>query len=163
MTQSQTLNAQSPSIALGDTDLQMVRDSFDLMDDWEDRYRYIIDLGRKLPKLPEDAYREENKVRGCTSQVWLVARLDEDGADQTADETGPRLYLAGDSDAHIVKGLVALMLLIFSGKSPDAILDIDARAILDDLGLRQHLSPMRANGLFSMLERIRDMAQAAKA
>ncbi|WP_150005403.1 SufE family protein [Iodidimonas muriae] len=139
--------------SLDGTTLQDVRDSFELLDDWEDRYRYIIELGRKLPKLPQDAYNEANKVRGCTSQVWLVA---------TPEGPEHRLVLKGDSDAHIVKGLVALMLLIFSRKTPDDILKTDARAILEELDLRQHLSPMRANGLFSMLERIEALAASAK-
>ncbi|MFQ5347615.1 MAG: SufE family protein [Rhodothalassiaceae bacterium] len=135
--------------ALDGTTLADVLETFELLDAWEERYRYLIELGRKLPPLPESAYRDENKVRGCTSQVWLVAEPEgEDG----------RLVFRGDSDAHIVKGLVALMLLIFSGRTPKEILATDARAILDRLDLRAHLSPMRANGLFSMLERIREMA-----
>lgn len=141
-------------IALDGTTLADVLETFELLDAWEDRYRYLIELGRKLPPLPESAYREENKVRGCTSQVWLVA--EPEGADG-------RLVFRGDSDAHIVKGLVALMLLIFSGRTPKEILATDARAILDRLDLKAHLSPMRANGLFSMLERIREMAGAAVA
>ena len=138
--------------ALAGTTLGDVIETFALLDEWEERYRYLIDLGRKLPPLPESAYRDENKVRGCTSQVWLVAAPG--GADG-------RLVFRGDSDAHIVKGLVALMLLIFSGKTPQEILATDARAILDRLDLRAHLSPMRANGLYAMLERIREMAREA--
>ncbi len=138
--------------ALDGTTLADVIETFALLDEWEERYRYLIDLGRKLPPLPESAYRDENKVRGCTSQVWLVAAPE--GADG-------RLVFRGDSDAHIVKGLVALMLLIFSGRTPQDILATDAHAILDRLDLRQHLSPMRANGLFSMLERIKEMAREA--
>lgn len=137
--------------ALDGTTLEDVVDTFELMDDWEERYRYIIELGRKLPDLPEDAYSDANKVRGCTSQVWLVAR--EEGAE-------PRLVFLGDSDAHIVKGLVALLLLIYSGKTPQEISATDARAILAKLDLKEHLSPMRANGLFSMVQRIEEMAQA---
>lgn len=133
--------------------LEDVIETFSLFDDWEDRYRYVIDLGRKLPPFPEDARTEANKVRGCTSQVWILPRL--------SDETPPRFYFDGDSDAHIVKGLVALMMLIYSGKTPKEAIKIDARAILDQLGLAAHLSPMRTNGLFSMVARIREMASEA--
>ncbi len=139
-------------IALDGTTLAEVIETFGLLDEWEDRYRYLIELGRKLPPLPESAYHDANKVRGCTSQVWLVA--------EPAEGDG-RLVFRGDSDAHIVKGLVALMLLIFSGKTPQEILATDAQAILDRLDLRAHLSPMRANGLYSMLERIKEMARTA--
>lgn len=135
---------------LEDTSLEDVEETFSLMDDWEDRYRYIIELGRKLPPLPDEEHSEENKVRGCTSQVWMVTRPD------PADPG--RLVFIGDSDAHIVKGLIAVLLLIFSGKTPAEIAAIDARAILERLGLAEHLSPMRTNGLFSMLQRIGDMA-----
>ncbi len=146
------LPERTNAIALDGTTLDDVLDTFALLDEWEDRYRYIIELGRKLPPLPESAYRDENRVRGCTSRVWLVAMPDgQDG----------RLVFRGDSDAHIVKGLVALMLLIFSGRTPQEILAIDAQAVLDRLDLRAHLSPMRANGLFSMLERIKEMARTA--
>jgi cysteine desulfuration protein SufE len=128
--------------------LDDIIETFDMMDDWEDRYRLIIDLGRNLPKLDEGDYNDINKVRGCTSQVWLIAK-----------EDGDKLNLKGDSDAHIVKGLVAILLLIFSGKSRADILATDAKAILGQLGLADHLSPMRTNGLFSMVERIGNMAK----
>ncbi len=138
--------------ALADgTTLDEVRETFALLDDWEDRFQYLIDLGRQLPPLPEEAHDEVNRVRGCTSKVWLVARRDEAG----------RIHLLGDSDAHLVKGLVALMLLIFSGRRPKEILATDARAVLGEFGLEQHLSPMRANGLHSMLARIADIARAS--
>ena len=135
---------------LNQTSLAEVRDTFQFLDDWEDRYRYVIDLGKKLPDLDDAEKIDLYKVRGCQSQVWLVSEK-KDG----------RLSLRGDSDAHIVRGLVALMLLIFSDKTPADILKTDARAILDELGLAQHLSPMRANGLFSMVERIRAIAADA--
>lgn len=135
---------------LENTSLEDVEETFDLMDDWEDRYRYLIELGRKLPPLPEGAHTEQNKVRGCASQVWLVTRPHPD------DDA--RLIFTGDSDAHIVKGLVAVLLLIFSGKTRAEIAATDAREILARLGLAEHLSPMRTNGLFSMLQRIVDMA-----
>jgi len=133
------------------TSFDALRDTFDFLYDWEDRYREIIDLGKKLPALSEDEKNDANKVRGCQSQVWLVPEM-MDG----------KLHLRGDSDAHIVRGLVALMLLLFSGKAPADIARIDARAELDSLGLAQHLSPMRANGLFSMVERIYDLARMAR-
>ena len=135
-------------LGLGD-----VVETFELIEDWEERYRFLIDLGRKLPALPEAAYTDANKVRGCTSQVWMTADL--------TDTIPRRMVLTGDSDAHIVKGRIAVLLLIFSGRTPREILDTDARAILDKLELAQHLSPMRANGLFSMVQRIGEMAQEA--
>lgn len=137
-------------MALETLTIDEITETFDFMDDWEDRYRYLIELGRELPELTNDEMSEKFKVRGCQSQVWLVPEMS-DG----------KLVLRGNSDAHIVKGLVALMLVIFSGKSPAEILKTDALAILSSLGLKDHLSPMRANGLFSMVERITDIARAA--
>jgi len=151
MGESETVSGETESSTLEGVTLEEVLDTFELLDDWEERYRYIIELGRKLPGLPEDAYREENKVRGCASQVWFIAR--EEGPE-------PRLILLGDSDAHIVKGLIALLLLIYSGKTPEEIRETDAHAILSKLQLEQHLSPMRANGLHSMLQRIQELAKA---
>ncbi|TXG81501.1 MAG: SufE family protein [Sphingomonadales bacterium] len=119
-----------------------------LFDDWEDRYRALIDLGRTLEPLPEAARNEANKVRGCSSQVWLTAEPAAGGA----------LHLRGDSDAHIVRGLVALLFLLYQDRTPDEIRGIDARARLAELGLAGHLSPTRTNGLYSMVERIRAMA-----
>lgn len=138
-------------MSLENTTIVEILDTFEFLDDWEDRYRYVIDLGRKLPALDESEMTDDYKVRGCQSQVWLVPEKDAEG----------RIHLRGDSDAHIVKGLVALVLLIYSGKTPDEILATDAKAILDKLGLAAHLSPMRANGLFAMVQRIRDIAEAA--
>lgn len=136
-----------------DLSIDDVIETFSLFDDWEDKYRYVIELGRMLPEFPEDAKTDANKVRGCTSQVWILPRL--------SDETPPRFYFDGDSDAHIVKGLVAITMLIYSGKTPKEAMEIDARAILDQIGLSAHLSPSRSNGLFSMVTRIREMAAAA--
>lgn len=133
--------------------LDEVLETFSLFDDWEDRYRYVIELGQKLPPFPDEARVDENKVRGCTSQVWIVPRL--------SDDTPPKFYFDGDSDAHIVKGLVFITMLIYSGKTPKEAMEIDARAILDQLGLAEHLSPSRSNGLFSMVARIREMAGEA--
>ena len=137
-------------MALETLTIDEITETFDFMDDWEDRYRYLIELGRELPELTEGEMSEDFKVRGCQSQVWLVPEM-----------SGEKLILRGNSDAHIVKGLVALMLVIFSGKRPAEILKTDALAILSSLGLKDHLSPMRANGLFSMVERITDIARAA--
>lgn len=135
------------------TTLDDVFETFEFLDDWEDRYRYLIDLGKKLPPFPEDARIDTNKVRGCVSQVWLLPHLTKD--------TPPRIWFDGDSDAHIVKGLVALMMLIYNGKTLDEAAAIDAKAILEKLGLAKHLSPMRTNGLFSMVSRIQDLTTAA--
>lgn len=129
-----------------------ILENFELFDDWEDRYRFVIDLGRDLPEFPEAERNEENRVRGCTSRVWLTSRLEGDPQ---------RLVLEGDSDAHIVKGLVAVVLSMYSGKTASEILAIDARATLGKLGLEAHLSPMRTNGLYSMVERIRSIAADA--
>lgn len=126
-----------------------ILENFDLYDDWEDRYRFVIELGRELPPFPDAARTEENRVRGCTSRVWLISRL---------EGNPPVLTLEGDSDAHIVKGLVAILLSLYSGKTPAEILKIDAKALLGKLGLEAHLSPMRTNGLYSMVERIRAIA-----
>ncbi|GIX16082.1 MAG: cysteine desulfuration protein SufE [Rhodothalassiaceae bacterium] len=136
-----------------ETTLEDVRETFALLDAWEDRFAYLIELGRKLPPLPEEGYSEAFRVKGCTSKVWLVPERRADG----------RLVFRGDSDAHLVKGLVALMLLIFSGRRPEEILATDAKAILAELDLETHLSPMRANGLNAMLKRIRELAAAAEA
>jgi cysteine desulfuration protein SufE len=129
-----------------------VVDSFEVLDEWEDRYRYLIDLGRKLPPYPEAARDAVHKVEGCVSQVWLNPHF--------SDETPPRFSFEGDSDAHIVKGLVALMMILFNGKTVDEIAATDAKAILEKLGLARHLSPMRTNGLYSMVRRIHQLAAA---
>jgi len=136
-------------MAFDDISVDDVIDSFDFMDDWEERYSYLIDLGRQLPPLSEGEMTDQYKVRGCQSQVWLVPALE-----------GGKLMLRGDSDAHIVKGLVALMLLVYSGKTPSEVMAVDAVGLLGKLGLKDHLSPMRANGLFSMVERIQNLAKA---
>ena len=129
--------------------------NFDLLDEWDDRYRYLIELGRDLDPLPEEAHNDVNKVRGCASQVWLDMRR-EDGTD-----TGPVLHFRGDSDAHIVRGLVALALAIFSGRPAREILTTDAFAIYEKLGLAAHLTPQRSNGVRAMIDRIKSDARAA--
>ncbi|MDG1858787.1 MAG: SufE family protein [Emcibacteraceae bacterium] len=129
--------------------IEEVKETFEFMDEWEDRYRFIIDLGRKLPDFDKADQTEENRVHGCSSKVWLVYDREDD-----------KILFKGDSDAHIVKGLVALILMIFSNKTPKEIVATDANGILNDLGLSQHLSPMRTNGLFSMVERIKSIGES---
>ena len=130
-------------------------ENFELLDEWDDRYRYVIELGRTLPPLADERHTDENKVRGCASQVWLVTRVEPDGAG------GPVLRFEGDSDAHIVRGLVAILFALYSGKPAREILQTDAIAMFDRLGLRENLTPQRSNGLRSMVERIRRDAEAA--
>jgi cysteine desulfuration protein SufE len=133
--------------------LETIQSDFELLDDWEDRYRYIIDLGRDLQPLSLEEKVEANKVQGCVSQVWLVTTHDQ------SDD--PIVKYRGESDAHIVRGLVALVLAIYSNKHASEILKIDAMAILRSLGLDQHLSPQRSNGLKAMIDRIRQKATSA--
>jgi cysteine desulfuration protein SufE len=129
---------------------------FELLDEWEDRYRYVIELGRKLAPLAEDERTPENKVQGCVSQVWLSTTVENgDGA--------PRLTFVGDSDAHIVRGLIAILFAIYSGKTADQILSVDAAGTLSELHLNEHLTPQRSNGLMAMVKRIRRDAETAKA
>lgn len=130
-----------------------IRADFELLDDWEDRYRYLIEIGRSLEALPDALKTEATKVRGCASQVWLVTTRENRPG-------GTVLTFRGDSDAHIVRGLVALLLSIYSGLAPDEILEVDAHAILSKLGLNEHLTPQRSNGLKAMIERIRAEARA---
>jgi cysteine desulfuration protein SufE len=139
------------------TTIDEIADNFTLLDEWDDRYRYVIELGRTLQPLPEGAHTDANKVQGCASQVWLLTHVKQDGA------AGPVLTFEGDSDAHIVRGLVAILLALYSGKSAREILAIDAIALFDSIGLRENLTPQRSNGLRSMVERIRSEANAALA
>ncbi len=132
-----------------------ILDDFALLDDWEDRYRYVIELGRMLEPLPEDERSAENKVRGCVSQVWLSTHVNGGSNDH------PRLHFIGDSDAHIVRGLIAILLAIYSDKRADEILGTDAQGVFDRMGLKDHLTPQRSNGLASMVERIRSDAREA--
>lgn len=135
--------------------IEAIEDDFGLLDDWEDRYRYVIELGRDLEPLPDDARNAKTKVQGCVSQVWLVT--------QAADGADPVLTFIGDSDAHIVRGLVAIMIALYSGKHASEIARTDAEATLKRLGLDEHLTPQRSNGLRSMVARIRRDAAAALA
>jgi cysteine desulfuration protein SufE len=137
------------------TTIDEIIENFELLDEWDDRYRYIIELGRSLPELPEEARTEANKVRGCTSQVWLKTDTRPNGAD------GPILDFRGDSDAHIVRGLIAILFALYSGKSANAILVADAHTLFEKLGLRGHLTPQRSNGFRSMVDRIQSDARAA--
>jgi cysteine desulfuration protein SufE len=130
---------------------------FDLFDDWDERYRYLIDLGRRLDPLPDAARSDANKVRGCASQVWLDTRRTQGGDGKL------RLHFKGDSDAHIVKGLVALILALFDGKTASEILATNAEDVFGKLQLAQHLSAQRANGVRAMVERIKAEARAAGA
>jgi len=132
-------------------------ENFELMEEWDDRYRYLIELGRALPPLPEDARNDANKVQGCASQVWLATSVKPNGS------AGPMLSFAGDSDAHIVRGLIAVLFALYSGKGAKEILSTDAVALFEKLGLRDHLTPQRSNGFRSMVERIRRDANAALA
>jgi cysteine desulfuration protein SufE len=134
-----------------------ITDNFSLLDDWDDRYRYVIELGRSLPAFPEEARTESNKVQGCASQVWLTTRMQPNGA------RGPVMSFLADSDAHIVRGLIAILFALYSGKPARDILSIDALGVFDRLGLRENLTPQRSNGLRSMVERIRSEANVALA
>ncbi|MFZ3006978.1 MAG: SufE family protein [Phenylobacterium sp.] len=131
-------------------DLAELVSEFDLLGDWEERYRYVIDLGRDLAPLTDAERSEANKVRGCASQVWLVTEPHADGS----------VTFRGDSDAHIVSGLIAVVLRLYSGKAAAAIRDFDAKSAFDQLGLSGHLSAQRSNGLASMVARIRRDAEA---
>ena len=126
-----------------------ILENFALLDEWDDRYRYIIELGRSLPALPQLARVEANKVQGCASQVWMETSVRPNG------KAGPVLTFVGDSDAHIVRGLIAILFALYSGKGAHAILSVDVLALFDRMGLREHLTPQRSNGLRSMVERIR--------
>ena len=140
-----------------------ILDNFAILDDWDDRYRYVIELGRLLAPLPDSARNDVNKVRGCASQVWLETKVEPNGAAAAAAPAGPVLNFIGDSDAHIVRGLIAILFALYSGKPAKEILGTDAIAVFDKLGLREHLTPQRSNGLRSMVDRIRSDAREALA
>jgi len=129
-----------------------IRDNFSLLEDWDDRYRYVIELGRTLAPMPEAEHSAANKVQGCASQVWLSKQIDRSGGE-------PLLKYLGDSDAHIVRGLVAILLTLYSGRTPREVLATDALAVFDEFGFREHLTPQRSNGLRAMVERIRSDAR----
>jgi cysteine desulfuration protein SufE len=138
-------------------DIEEIIDNISILDDWGDRYRYLIELGRELAPLADAAHSDANKVLGCASQVWLDTSVRPNGA------AGPVLTFAGDSDAHIVRGLIAVLFAMFSGRHAKDILAIDALTLFGQMGLREHLTPQRSNGFRSMVERIRSDARAALA
>jgi cysteine desulfuration protein SufE len=144
-----TLNDTLPA-----TGFEEILADFQLLDDWEDRYRYVIELGKKLVPLPEDERSARNKVQGCVSQVWLSTTIHQNGGD-------PHLTFIGDSDAHIVRGLIAILLALYSGKTAKEILSVDAGRSLGRLHLTEHLTPQRSNGLMAMVKRIKTDAEQA--
>ena len=148
---SQTL---TPSAIL--STIETIREDFAFLDDWEDRYRYVIELGRSLEPLPEGARNDANKVRGCVSQVWIERepRANQDGR--------TILHFRGDSDSHLVRGLVAIAFALYSDRTANEIHETDAMSTFRELGLEQHLTPQRSNGVRSMIERIRSDARASE-
>ena len=137
------------------TTIDDIRANFELLDEWDDRYRYVIELGRTLAPMPENDHSAANKVNGCASQVWLARKV------ATNDKGTPVLSYLGDSDAHIVRGLIAILLALYFDRTPNDILETDAIGVFDELGFREHLTPQRSNGLRSMVERIRNDAREA--
>lgn len=137
-----------------ETTIDEILEGFELLDDWEERYAYIIDLGKKLPPFPDEQRLEENYVHGCQSQVWLIHHLD--------PETG-RLYLLIDSDAMIVRGLAAIILAALNARAPDELLKVDVDGLFQELDLMRHISPTRGNGLRAMVGKIQNIAQAEAA
>jgi cysteine desulfuration protein SufE len=133
-------------------ELKEIINNFEYLDDWEDRYKYIIELGSLLENFPQEHKNEKTKVRGCVSQVWINSKI-------TGKENDKIITFNGDSDAHIVKGLITIILSIYSNKTPREILSLSGEEILKKLNLDDHLSPQRSNGLFSMLERIKSDAR----
>ena len=142
---------------MAQSSIDEIIENFDLLEEWDDRYRYLIELGRTLPPLPEAARSDANKVQGCASQVLLSTTVKPNGS------TGPVLAFDGDSDAHIVRGLIAILFALYSGKGAKDILSTDAVALFEKLGLRDHLTPQRSNGFRSMVDRIRRDANTALA
>jgi cysteine desulfuration protein SufE len=131
-------------------------DNFSVLDEWEDRYRYLIELGRGLEQLQAGERTPATKVRGCASQVWLITKAEGQGQDA-------KLTFRGDSDAHIVRGLIAVLFSLYSGKKAREILAADEKAVFAELGLNNHLTPQRSNGLASMVARIKADANAVSA
>ena len=137
------------------TEFESIREDFSALDAWEDRYRYVIELGHALEPLDASAHNDVNKVRGCVSQVWLEKEIRENPDGQEI------LHYRGDSDSHLVKGLIAIAIALFSNHTPEEILSIDAIGSFRALGLEQHLTPQRSNGVRAMIERIRSDARVA--
>ena len=138
---------------VADMSIDELAESFELLGDWESRYSYLIDLGKQLSPMNEGDKCEANKVHGCQAQVWMKFMPGADG----------RIDIVADSDAFIVRGLIAVLLMIYSGRAADEILNTDGPAALERLQLAAHLSPTRKNGLFAMVERIRELAAARSA
>lgn len=138
------------------TEIQDLIDGLELLGDWQERYRYIIDLGRKLAPMPESEKIDGNLVKGCTSRVWLTSHI-------AAEGPPPRLGFRADSDSHIMKGLVSVLLMMYGDKTADEILTVDSRGVFKEMGLDRHLSPLRSNGLASLDKSIRTRAEALKA
>lgn len=134
-------------------DIDEIIENFQFLDDWDDRYKYLIELGSALPEFPEEKQTAENKVQGCVSQVWVTS--------EKLSGEDPILSFHGGSDAHIVSGLVAITFAIFSGKRASEILKTDEKKIFDSIDLSEHITPQRSNGLRSLVERIRLHAQQA--
>ena len=141
------MSVEQPSI-------EEIIEGFELLDDWEDRYRYLIDLGKHVQGLSEEEKTEEHRIHGCTSRVWLISELDGEGAEV-------KLRFRGDSDAHIVKGLVSVVLSAYSDLTPAQALEVDIEALFKKLGLESNLSVSRRNGFFAMIERVKSVAREA--
>ena len=135
--------------AMANTRIDELADDFELLSDWESRFAYLIDLGKALPPMDEVDKCEENRVQGCQAQVWMKFEPEAEG----------KITIVADSDAFIVRGLIAVLLLIYSGKTAQEILNTDGQSVLERLGLAAHLSPTRKNGLFSMVKRVRELAE----
>ncbi len=136
-------------VAMANIRIDELVDDFELLSDWESRFAYLIDLGKALPPMDEVDKCEENRVQGCQAQVWMKFEPEAEG----------KITIVADSDAFIVRGLIAVLLLIYSGKTAQEILNTDGQSVLERLGLAAHLSPTRKNGLFSMLKRVRELAE----
>jgi cysteine desulfuration protein SufE len=157
MRMRRTAVPRSQAVTIKPMTIDEIIENFALLDEWDDRYRYVIELGRSLAPLNERDRRDANKVQGCASQVWLATTVQPNG------QGGPVLSFVGDSDAHIVRGLIAILFAIYSGKNAREIVATDAVALFERLGLREHLTPQRSNGFRSMVERIKSDARAALA
>ena len=135
------------------TDIKTILDDFEFLEDWEDKYRYVIELGKALPEFDDAQRTPGNKVNGCVSQVWLATTIDRDN--------GKNIHFDGDSDAHIVRGLVAIMIAAMSDKPASEIVAFDAEGFMTKIGLDSHLTPQRSNGLRAMVDRMKSDAAAA--
>tara|TARA_B100000686_G_C16518937_1_gene826160 strand:- start:271 stop:690 length:420 start_codon:yes stop_codon:yes gene_type:complete len=132
--------------------IEEILENMEFLDNWEDKYKYIIELGQSLDSFPDDLKNAQTKVNGCVSQVWLYSTVENFGPDEKY------IKFVGDSDAFIVKGLIAILIALYSNKKPDEILDINHADIFEKFGLESHISPQRSNGLLSMIERIKSDA-----